>query len=404
MWSIPLYIILIPLTLYLTASTLYLIFLAVAYFVVREREAPDTPTFNRFAILVPAHDEELLISQLCESLLKINYPVDHFEIFIIADNCGDRTVENAGAFPVQTLIRNDPSHAGKGYAIDWALDQIDLQKYGAVFVVDADNTVDGNLLTALNASINNGERAIQCYNTIANRSDSWFSEILFVSRTVNNLLYHDAKYKLGLSSYLTGNGMCFRTDLLREVGWKAFSIGEDWEYYAKLIERRIKVAFAKGAKVFHQESTSLEQATSQRLRWSSGRFAVFKNSGLKLFLKGLRNKDWFTMDASLPLVFPNYSLQVNLTLMTLVCSLILPSGIPKNFIIYSNAGLLILLLALFGAGVYLSGRYLQVLKALLRVPLFLLWKSIIDILSFTGIYKTKRWIRTKRSAPSRKDG
>jgi cellulose synthase/poly-beta-1,6-N-acetylglucosamine synthase-like glycosyltransferase len=399
MWSIPLYIILIPLSLYLTASTLYLIFLAIAFFAVREPKPTEINYLNSFAILVPAHNEELLISRLCESLLNVNYPLDRCDIFVIADNCSDRTVENAGAFPVQTLIRNDPARAGKGYAINWALDQIDLRKYNAVFVVDADNTVDANLFIALNVSLNKGEKAIQCYNTIANRSDSWFSELLFVSRTVNNLLYHDAKYKLGLSSYLTGNGMCFRTDLLKEVGWKAFSIGEDWEYYAKLIERRIKVAFAKGAKVFHQESTSLEQATSQRLRWSSGRFAVFKNSGLKLFLKGIRNKDWFALDASLPLIFPNYSLQLNLTLMTLLCSLILHSGIPKTTILYTNAGLLILLLALFGAGVYLSGGYFQVLKALLRVPLFLLWKSIIDILSFTGIYKTKRWIRTRRSAP-----
>lgn len=401
MWAIPLYIILISLTLYLTASTFYLIFLAVAFFAVKEPKGQEITHLNHFAILVPAHNEELLISRLCESLLKIQYPSTHYEIFIITDNCSDQTAEIAGTFPVQVLIRNDPLKIGKGYAINWALDEIAFEEYDAVFMVDADNIVDPKLLSELNRSINRGEKAIQCYNTIANRSDSWFSQLLFVSRTVNNMLYHHAKYKLGLSSYLTGNGMCFKTALLRTMGWNAFSVGEDWEYYAGLIENRIKIAFAKDAKVFHQESRSLDQATSQRLRWSSGRFAVFRNSGIKLFLKGLRNRDWFTLDASLPLVFPNYSLQVNLSLLTLLSGLILPSSLFKTTIVGVSIGVLVLLLMLFTTGVYLSGEYVKVFKAMLYVPVFLIWKSIIDLLSFTGIYRAKQWVRTKRHTPSK---
>ncbi len=403
MWFILAYAFLIPITLYLSASMLYLIFLAGAYFVVRERNGSDPPTFNRFAILVPAHNEELLISRVCKSLLTIDYPGDRFEIFITADNCTDQTVEMATPFPVRVLVRNDPVHAGKGHAIRWSLKRIPLENIDAVFIVDADNIVDPGILRELNRFIHRGERAIQCYNAIFNRSESWFSEILYVSRTVNNLLYHHAKYKLGLSCYLTGNGMCFRTDLLKGLEWDAFSIGEDWEYYTRLIEKRIKVGFAKGAKVYHLESRSLKQATTQRLRWSSGRFAVFKDSGLKLFLKGLRDKDWFTLDASLPLIFPNYSLQTNLTLMALGCSFLLPDSVLKAALVYANAGLLVLGFALFGAGVYLAKGYAQVLRALFRVPLFLFWKSIIDILSFTGLYKTDRWIRTPRSVPPRDD-
>lgn len=400
MWAIPLYIILIPLTLYLTASTCYLIFLAVAFFAVKEPKEQEITHFNHFAVLVPAHNEDLLISRLCESLLKIQYPSTHYEIFIIVDNSSDRTAEIARTFPVQVMIRNDPLQLGKGYAINWALDQIAFERYDAVFMVDADNIVDPKILIELNRSINHGEKAIQCYNTVGNRSDSWFSQLLFVSRTGNNLLYHHAKYKLGLSSYLTGNGMCFNTALLRTSGWNAFSVGEDWEYYARLIENRIKIAFARNAMVFHQESRSLHQATSQRLRWSSGRFTVLRNSGIKLFLKGLRNKDWFTLDASLPLVFPNYSLQINLTVLTLLSSLILSSSPFKTAIIGMSIGLLVLLFMLFATGVYLSGDYFRVFRALLYVPVFLLWKFIIDLFSFTGIYKGKGWVRTERHAPS----
>ena len=117
---------------------------------------------------------------------------------------------------------------------------------------------------------NRGEQAIQCHNGLGNRHDSWFTELLYVSRVLNNVLYHHGKYKLGLSSHLMGNGMCFTSGLLEEMGWTAFTAGEDWEYYTTLIEKGHKVTFALKAVVRHQESKSLEQATSQRLRWAQG--------------------------------------------------------------------------------------------------------------------------------------
>lgn len=403
MWSILPYFLLVPLMLYLTASTLYLIFLAIAFFVVREKETPCISSFSRFAVLVPAHNEELLISRLIESLLRIEYRSDYYDIYVIADNCDDKTAETAALFPIEVLVRNDPDHMGKGYAISWALSLLEYEKYDAVLMVDADSIVDSKILSELCRFIACGEKAIQCYNTVGNRSDSWFSQLLFVSRTLNNLLYHDAKYKLGLSSYLTGNGMCFSSNLLNETGWNAFSVGEDWEYYAELIEKRIKISFSKNAKVFHQESISLGQATSQRLRWSSGRFAVFRNPGIRLFLKGLRNKDWYILDSSLPLVFPNYSLQFSLIALTILLSFMLASSLLDVVFIWINVGLLVLLISLFGAGIYLSGNYAKIFKALLCAPLFLLWKSAIDLLSFTNIYKSDRWVRTKRSSPRDRD-
>ena len=51
------------------------------------------PPTTRFAILVPAHDEERLIATTVRSLLAIDYPEDLFEVHVVADHCTDRTVE-----------------------------------------------------------------------------------------------------------------------------------------------------------------------------------------------------------------------------------------------------------------------------------------------------------------------
>ena len=52
----------------------------------------DQPT-TRFAILVPAHDEERLIATTVRSLLEIDYPAVLFEVHVVADHCTDRTAE-----------------------------------------------------------------------------------------------------------------------------------------------------------------------------------------------------------------------------------------------------------------------------------------------------------------------
>ena len=125
-----------------------------------------------------------------------------------------------------------------------------------------------------------------------------------VARTLGNEMMEPAKEKLKLSSHLMGNGMCFHRSILEKYGWNAFSVGEDWEYYAKMIDEGERIAFARDARVFHQESTSFKQATSQRMRWSSGRFAVLRQYGFLLLRKGFMERNLLKIDASLPLGFP----------------------------------------------------------------------------------------------------
>jgi len=384
---------------YLAASTIYLLALALAYVMLPEVPPGPVAPRNSFAVLVPAHNEELLVGTICKSLGEVHYPPDHYTVFVIADNCTDATAEICRSNGVQVLERHDLEHIGKGQALAWAIKRIPLTEFDAVFIVDADNYVDGEILNELNKLLNAGERAIQCYNAVGNRDDSWFTRLLYVSRTICNLLYHEGKYRLGLSSYLMGNGLCFKSDLLAERGWTAFSAGEDWEYYAQLVGSGISIAFAAKAKVFHQESRSLNQATSQRLRWSSGRFRIVRSHGWSLMIKGIRKRDLRIFDASLPLLFPNYSLQINLGFVGLLLALCLPPSAAKLFIFGAFASVLAGLFLLFLTGVLIAGSVWQTLLAMAYVPFFLLWKAGIDLLCLTGLYRGRGWVRTSRHKP-----
>jgi len=46
---------------------------------------------KNFALVVAAHNEEMVIKDIIESFNHLNYPKSLYDIFVIADNCADKT-------------------------------------------------------------------------------------------------------------------------------------------------------------------------------------------------------------------------------------------------------------------------------------------------------------------------
>ncbi len=377
---------------YLSSYVIYCTFLIlIAVFFKKQYDMVDKPN-TCFAIIIPAHNEELFIKRLLDSISQQDYPKELVHTYVVADNCNDNTSTIAKNEDVRVLEREDKEFHGKGYAIKFALDKINFESIDAIFIIDADSYLDLDALKWLDISIKNGSNAIQCFNGVINTSESWFTNIMDVSRTISNCLFEHAKEIIGLSSHLMGNGMCFQTSIVKEFGWDAFSVGEDWEFFANLIYSGKKISFQKKAKVYHQESRELKQATSQRMRWSSGRILIAYKKGIQIFFTGIALRNFLMVDASLSLLFPNPSMAINLTLITLLVSLIFSI---KSFILTATI-LTFAQICFFLIGILYTQNKLQKLFAMILSPIFLAWKLVIDILSLFG-FGRKKWIRTKRS-------
>lgn len=379
---------------YLSIYIVYILILLTAHFVIKEKERPSPPPKIRFAIIIPAHNEELLLSRLLHSINKQYYPSQLFKAIVIADNCTDSTAKIGRENCAHVLERFDNLNRGKGYAIKYALENINIKEYDAIFIIDADSVVDSNVLKELGRLIQQEKVAIQCYNGVFNHDDSWFTRMLDVSRTISNEIFHPAKEKLGFSSYLMGNGMCFSTTVLKKYGWDAFSVGEDWEYYTRLISSGEVVAFANKARVYHQESSSLKQATSQRMRWSSGRFEIALKYGVRLFYKGLLERDLKKIEASFPLILPNPSLGMNMTVLFFAMSFFITSA-QRFFFNAWSLSLILIQIGIFIVGAAYTEKKLKKTLSIFIAPLFLVWKMGIDVLSVFGFGK-KDWVRTER--------
>ena len=391
--------ILFALAIYLSSYVLYNAILFFAHLVLKDTEPSFQAPSRRFAIIIPAHNEELLLERILISLREQQYPRELHKTIVVADNCVDKTAFIASRNGALVMERVDAEHVGKGYAIKYALESISLEDFDAFFVVDADSTLNCDALMHLNELIKKGIDAIQCYNGVSNSEDSWFTRLLDVSRTISNEILHPAKMKLGLSSYLMGNGMCFSRKFLQKYGWNAFTVGEDWEFYTKIIQTGRTVAFSNKARVYHQESSSLKQATTQRMRWSRGRFEIARKYGLRLFFQGLREGNTIKIDGSFPLLFPNPSLGMNLTLIGLVVSIPVLFASGNDFFVFWYVSLFVLQLGIFVAGIFYTKNKIMKFLSLFVAPIFLMWKLGIDTLSMLGL-GTKKWIRTERKAGS----
>src|SRR5262245_398722 len=107
----------------LTIGYLLLLTVAAAFAARRTPPRAGSPT-QRFLFLIPAHNEERLLPSLVENLSRLDYPRELYAIHVVADNCTDRTAELARAGGAIAHERFDSENAGKGYALQWLLQQI----------------------------------------------------------------------------------------------------------------------------------------------------------------------------------------------------------------------------------------------------------------------------------------
>ena len=234
---------------------------------------------HKFMAIVPAHNEENVIKNLVESLKAQDYPEELYDIYVIADNCTDRTAEIAKEAGAIVMKRFDDLHRTKGFALNWFLQQkiSENADYDAFCVFDADNIVDKNFLKNMNKKLCQGEEIVQGYRDIKNPTDSWITAGYAIFYWMMNRFYHLARYNLGLSPLINGTGFMVKFDLIKPNGWQTVTLTEDIEFSLINIANGRKLGWATDAIVYDEQPTHFDQSWSQRSRWTVGHLQCMKN-------------------------------------------------------------------------------------------------------------------------------
>lgn len=290
-----------------------IIFMTFYYFVLslfglyRRAEQKVLAPEKSFALVVAAHNEEAVIGPLVENLLALDYPKELYDVFVVADNCTDKTAliaKNAGALVHQ---RFNNEKRGKGYALEWMFYRLFKleRQYDAVIIFDADNLVNEAFLMEMNSKLCQGHQIVQCYLDSKNPYDTWVTNTFSITFWLSNRLLQLARYNAGfLNNVLGGTGMCISTKVLKDLGWGATSLTEDLEFTMKALINGIRTTWAHDAIVYDEKPLTFVQAWNQRKRWAQGQVDVAGRYFFPLIYKAFKERKIMYFDAAVHLFQP----------------------------------------------------------------------------------------------------
>lgn len=366
----------------------------------KQMEQSDQDGQLRFALLIPAHNEELVIGRTVTNLLQMDYDPGMFDIVVIADNCDDQTALKSREAGAICLERDTDPMGRKGFAIKWYLDEtmsLD-QTHDALVVFDADSKPKPDFLRVMSSALFSGSTVLQGRHVISNPEDSMFTRLADIDMRINNRLKNLAKSNLGLSCRLMGDAMCFDWSVLENYPWGADSLVEDREYGIQLVGQGVSLAYIPEAISLGQAAQGWSQAKSQRLRWTGGVIDLRRRYAIDLLRRGFKDGNWSAIDQSFELLLPPFSVLIALALILLLIQIPF-SGIQFAGSLWTATAIIIAFLFVPVIGLILDGAPLGHYPYVFFGPVYAVWRNWINLLSVLNSDQIE-WIRTKRSEES----
>lgn len=277
--------------------TLLILFGAVRFLLRTTKQSsgvlPPLKKYPKITIVVPAHNEELVIQDTVTAILNLNYPKEQMEIKIVADNCEDHTFETASA------IANEPQY--KGYDIEIVKRKGSGGKAGVlndmlavatgewICVYDADAMPEGNALYFLVSKAIEDE---QKYGAVFGRNKTRNYQQNFLTRCINleivttQRIHHAGQWELFHIGRIPGTNFIIRKDFVESIGgWDNGALTEDTAISFKIMQSGQLIALAANSEAFQQEPESLQAYYHQRKRWAKGNYEVILENFHHLFDK-----------------------------------------------------------------------------------------------------------------------
>ncbi len=353
---------------------------------------------SKVTVLVPAHNEEVVIGSTLEKLTPALKKQDR--LVVVADNCHDATAEIARSMGATVIERHDIERKGKGYALDYGLQFIESDPPDVVVIIDADCTVYEDAIAQLTQRAIALMRPIQASYLMIRPKNSHSSKD-FVSQfsiIVKNLVRTRGTARLGLPCSLLGTGMAFPWSVIRSCDLANDHLVEDLKLGLDLTIAGHNPVFCQEAKVTGYLPQQSQAAKSQRTRWEHGHFQNMQTYVPILLKEAVKQRRFDLLLSILHLCIPPLALLVViwLALMTvsLLFAIITTSLIPAAIV--ATAGFCFLMAILIAWAKF--ARQDLPIQELLSIPFYVLWKIPV-YLQFL-VKPQSGWIRTERDKMS----
>lgn len=280
-------------------------YLAIAVFAFKKDKVNSKNNiYKKFAIIVPARNEEVVIGNLVQSLNNQNYPKDKYDVFVVPNNCDDNTEEIAKINNAQIISCENIVTKSKGDVLRYAFDYLETNDYDAYLIFDADNVVHPEFIKEMNNTLCNGYRVAQGYRDSKNPSDTWISSSHSLHYIIQNYFMNRARNNINKSCFVNGTGFMISKEYLKENGYNSLTITEDIELNVNCGLNNERIAFVENAITYDEQPISFNVSWKQRKRWSVGTLQCLKSYWSKILKDIFKNKNFGSVESIMFLSAP----------------------------------------------------------------------------------------------------
>ncbi|MEE3488670.1 MAG: glycosyltransferase family 2 protein [Bulleidia sp.] len=238
------------------------------------------------SILVPAHNEALVLERTVHSLLSFDYPQDRYEVIVINDNSDDDTEEILSRlmkkFPERRLICLSTDKVVGGNGKSNALNiGYSIARGSVIAIYDADNTPEKGALKILVENLMTDDRlgaVIGKFRT-RNKYASLLTRFVNIETLTHQYMNQAGRYFYMKLCTIPGTNYVIRRSIVEKVGgWDVKALSEDTEISFRIYRMGYYIKQVPQAVTWEQEPQYLKQWFKQRVRWAKGNiYVMLKN-------------------------------------------------------------------------------------------------------------------------------
>lgn len=357
-------------------------------------DAPASVPRPQLAVLIPAHNEALVIAETLAAIRPQLKEGDH--LVVVADNCDDDTAVLSRRHGATVVEREDAFRRGKGYALDHGIRFLANQHPPEVVVIiDADCAVGPDCLDTLARHAADAQRPVQALYLMRSPANKSVGQaIAEFAWLVKNQVRPLGFLRLGLPCQLMGTGMAFPWELLHRANLAHGNMVEDLKLGIDLALAGVPPLFCPSALVTSEFPSSNQVTNKQRARWEHGHLATILAEAPRLFKTALARRDFGLLAMALDLAVPPLSALGLATLAWLLGTGVLASVWGMTVPIGLTTAATLIFFAAVSSAWFRFGRSVLALQTLCAVPMYM-FKKIPLYLAF--LFKRERgWTKTER--------
>ncbi|HWG59414.1 MAG TPA: glycosyltransferase family 2 protein [Candidatus Acidoferrales bacterium] len=249
----------------------------------------DTADWPAVTVLVAAHNEEKVISNILDALMAVSYPQEKLVIVPVNDRSTDGTRAIIDRFAKAFPGRIRPFHrvTGKGGKAAALKDAMAMVETEVILIFDADYVPARGLIKQLVAPFFDPEVGGVMGRVVPlNAGENLLTRLLDLERSGGYQVDQQARMNLRLVPQHGGTVAGVRLSALREIGgWNDKSLTEDTDLTFRLLLAGWKTVYQNRSECYEEVPETWPVRLRQIMRWAKGHNQALANYGLRLLFR-----------------------------------------------------------------------------------------------------------------------